>query len=313
MPSHRWKEHVGVLIGAGASDATAEGPPPFRVLECEPCGFRHAVPLPSIAQLVEVYRHDYYVTHKPTYLERSHADRAWWRRVHAERFDLFERELPNARRRVLDVGSGPGLFLALGAERGWSTLGIEPSHRAAAHARGLGLEVLEEFLTPELADRIGRRFDVVHLAEVLEHVPDPLEHLELCHSLLDPGGLLSVSVPNDFSPFQVALQRACAAPTWWVAPPHHLNYFDFDSLSGLFERAGFELVHRTTSFPIDLFLLMGEDYVGDDVLGRACHARRMRFEENLGRAGMEPLRRRLYESLAGLGLGRHVVLTGRRR
>ena len=88
--------------------------------------------------------------------------------------------------------------------------------------------------------------------------------------------------------------------------------FDIASLRRLLERCGFEVLHEEASFPIDLFLLMGDDYVGNDALGRACHGRRMAFERNLDRAGMGALKRELYRRLAGLGLGRTCVVTARR-
>ena len=284
----------------------------FELLECGPCGFKHVLPLPEPGELEAVYRHDYYLSTKPDYLERVAEDAAWWREVWDDRFTFFEACLPAERRRVLDVGSGPGSFLARGRERGWEALGIEPSARAAAHAREHGLSVVAGFLTSELARELPR-FDVVHMSEVLEHVPDPRAMLALAGELLVPGGLVCVSVPNDYNPLQRALREVRGFSPWWVAPPHHLNYFDFASLEGLLERAGFEVLQRTTSFPMELFLLMGEDYVGDARTGRACHAKRMAFEKTLHEANLTPLRRALYSKLAELGLGRLIVMTGRKR
>jgi predicted SAM-dependent methyltransferase len=39
-------------------------------------------------------------------------------------------------------------------------------------------------------------FDVVFLSHVLEHVPDPLGFLKSCHSLLKPGGVISIALPD---------------------------------------------------------------------------------------------------------------------
>ena len=67
-----------------------------------------------------------------------------------------------------------------------------------------------------------------------------------------------------------------------------------------------------TTFPIDLFLLMGDNYVGHDELGRACHAKRKMFEMNLARAGMTPFKQTLYKQLAALGVGRDVFVVARK-
>ena len=60
---------------------------------------------------------------------------------------------------------------------------------------------------------------------------------------------------------------------------------------------------------MELFLLMGDDYTaGDPTVGKACHARRKRFELALPPV----LRQALYEALAGVGIGRNCVLFARR-
>lgn len=297
----KWQGHEGSVF-----DSTKG----FDVVACEGCGFKHIIPIPSAAELASVYRHDYYTQEKPLYLERHQEDREWWDLVYRERYDTFELHLPSERRRILDVGSGPGFFLLHGQGRGWETLGVEPSAQAAAHSRGMGLRIVEDFLTENTARTLGS-FDVIHMSEVLEHIPDPTQMLGLAHGLLSPGGLLCVVVPNDYNPFQIALRQECGFPPWWVAPPHHINYFDFDSLERLFAQAGFEVVNRNVTFPIDLFLLMGTNYIGSDDVGRKCHKQRMTLEKNLQAAGLTELKNRWYQSMGALGIGREVILYGR--
>ena len=296
--SLRWREHRGAALD------TVKG---FTIVECETCGFRHIVPVPTEETLEKVYREEYYFSEKPLYLERHREDQEWWDLTYAERYDTFETHLPSDRRRILDVGSGPGFFLLHGKRRGWQTLGLEPSRQAAAHARGLGLEIIEEFLTHELSGRLGQ-FDVVHMSEVLEHIPDPKGFLMLARRLLGFGGMVCLVVPNDYSPVQHALRTACGHSPWWVAPPQHVNYFDFDSAARLLEACGFEVVLREATFPIDMFLLMGDNYVGNDVLGRQCHGKRMTLEKNLAKAGLTGIKRSMYQALAQKGIGREAML-----
>lgn len=283
----------------------------FEVIDCQPCGWRHVFPVPTAEALASLYRSHYYGVEKPLYLERYTEDQEWWDLTYNDRYDTFERILPAGRRRVLDVGSGPGFFLVSGRNRGWSTIGIEPAEQAARHSRGLGLDIIEEFLTPDVAAGLGT-FDVVHMSEVLEHIPDPAGFLGLASSLLNLGGLVCVVVPNDYNALQQVLRDMDGYQPWWVAPPHHLNYFTPSSLQRLFERMGFEVVHTEATFPIEFFLLFGDNYVGNDALGRQCHARRKRLETVMHRGGRTPLRRRLYESLAALELGREVMMVGRK-
>ncbi len=303
MKKKKWEDHEGVLC---------ESRDGFDVIDCESCRFRHIIPLPSKEELENVYRDEYYSAEKPLYIERYLEDLDWWNLTYSERYDIFEEILPPARRRILDVGSGPGYFLLHGKQRGWETLGIEPSSQAASHSSGLGLDIVEDFLSEGTASGLGR-FDVIHMSDVLEHVPDPAGLIRLSRSLLLPGGLFCVVVPNDFNPFQSALRDACGFDPWWVAPPHHINYFDHNSLKRLLVENGLEIVSLTSTFPIDMFLLMGQNYVGNDSLGRKCHQMRMSFEQNLEKAGMGELKIELYHALASLGLGREVFLIGRKK
>lgn len=283
----------------------------FDVIECETCAFKHIVPVPTPQELDEVYRQEYYSTEKPLYLERHREDAEWWDTFYADHYDRFEEALPPDRRRLLDIGSGPGFFLLHGKRRGWDVLGVDPSAQAVAHARGLGVQVAEGFLTDESAPRYGM-FDVIHMNEVLEHIPDPRAMVLLARAMLKAGGLLCVIVPNDYNPLQAILRDHQGYKPWWVAPPHHINYFDAGSLARLVESAGFEIEEISGTFPMELFLLMGDDYIGNDTVGRAMHGKRKRMELAIAEAGASALKREAYSSLARMGLGRETVIYARK-
>jgi len=262
--------------------------------------------------LESIYQHEYYTQEKPLYIDHHLEDKDWWDAVNAQRYETLEQYLGGRCGRLLDVGSGPGLFLAMGRARGWQVKGIEPSAQASAYSKEvLGLDVESTFLDHESAARLGQ-FDVVNLSEVLEHLPDPAEMLALTHKLLKPSGVISLVVPNDFNPLQMILRDRQGFSPWWVSPPHHLNYFSHPSLKALVERQGFELLHMESTFPIDLFLMMGKNYIGHEALGREVHALRKRLDIGLLEAGAGPLRRELYSALAQLGLGREIVLYARK-
>jgi len=296
--THHWQGHHGPLLDV------KDG---FDVIDCTTCGFIHVTPVLTEQALETIYQHEYYTEEKPLYIERFIEDLDWWNIAYGDRYDTFEAKLLSTSRRILDIGSGPGYFLKHGKDRGWDVVGIEPSRLAAAHARSLGLNIVEAFLNESIAPELGQ-FDVIHLSEVLEHIPDPAKLLRLAHSMLVPGGLLCVVVPNDYSPVQGALRVACNYQPWWVAAPHHLNYFNRSSLTELTKRSGFEVLHTESTFPIDLFLLMGDNYIGNDELGRSCHNRRMQLEKNLTLAGRNDLKRQLYRALSQIDIGREICL-----
>ena len=291
----------------------------YDIIDCFTCGFRHVLPLPDPASLEREYRENYYSEEKPSFIAHAGEDQDWFELAQNDRLAIFERLLPasassseaggqkNARRRLLDIGCGPGFFLKTAIARGWQGHGMEPSVQAAAHARSLGATVTEGFFNYESSLRLGR-YDVVNLTNVLEHVPDAAQTLSRAASLLEPGGVLCVGVPNDFSLFQIAARTVADTGDWWLAPPHHLNYFDFESLEGAIEKLDLKLVERTTSFPMEAFVMMGDNYVGDPSLGRACHNKRKNFDLAFEKAGLTATRRDFYRAMAKLGIGREAVV-----
>ena len=148
-------------------------------------------------------------------------------------------------------------------------------------------------------------YDAINLKNILEHVVNPRELLEICKSLLNQSyGIICVQVPNDFNPLQLQAEKILNKPRYWIAVPDHINYFNFESLKRLIESVGFKVVHRTTGFPMELFLLMGDDYIGDGNIGSKCHQKRMNFEMALP----DGLRRKIYQNLASLGIGRNYIV-----
>jgi len=293
-----WQEHKGVILD------NVNG---FDVIECQKCSFKHIIPIPTEEELKTIYRHIYYTEDKPLYLERIREDLEWWNTVYSELYESFEEFLPPDRRSILDVGSGPGFFLLHGKKRGWKTMGIELSARAVEHSRNLGLNILEDFFTEQTAKRLDH-VDVIHMSEVLEHIPNPRTLLAISRNLLNAGGLISIIVPNDYNPFQYVLRKSCGYKPWWVAPPHHINYFDFSSLSKLLSSLDFEILSQQATFPIDLFLLMGDNYVGNDDTVYQCHKKRMNFELNLYKANMSKVKKQFYKDLAKNGIGREIQI-----
>jgi len=294
----RWNGHEGELL------ASANG---HDIIACEACGFRHAVPLPDPSALIREYAENYYAEEKPTFLAHAGEDQAWAELAQIDRLEIMEKLLGPGRRRILDIGSGPGFFLQTAMKRGWDALGIEPSRQAAEHTRKLGAAVVEGFFSADSAPGLGQ-FDAVHLNNVLEHVPDPIDILNLAKQRLAKGGAICINIPNDFSPLQIAARATANTGGWWIAPPHHLNYFDFATLEALLVRLGFEVREKLASFPLEAFILMGDNYIGDPVLGRAMHSKRKSFDLSLEAAGLKEVRRNFYRALASAGIGREAII-----
>jgi 2-polyprenyl-3-methyl-5-hydroxy-6-metoxy-1,4-benzoquinol methylase len=192
------------------------------LLVCRECGTVQQPALPAGAELHDLYRD---MTDE-AYLGEEDGRRA----TSARLLDLIAPFVP--RGRLLDVGCGPGLLLDEARHRGYETLGLELSRASAEHARtALGLDV-RELALEDFADE-GDGFDVVVLADVIEHLDDPVDGIARCAALLKPGGVLCVVTPDPSS----ATARA-AGKRWWGYVPAHTCLLPRATLRELLAAAG---------------------------------------------------------------------------
>jgi SAM-dependent methyltransferase len=219
---------------------------PFDVCWCRHCRFAFASPRPTPEQLSAFYRSTYFnraSDQKVGYtdyrgLPEMNARRNW----HRFAGSLAARSA--ARRLILDVGCATGGFLSEARSSGWTGVGLELSAEATAVASSeFGLEVLHGDLRS--GDLDGRRFGVVTMWHVLEHVIDPLDDLKCAARLLDPGGILFIELPNWNS-----LGRVARGPAWSaLTPPEHINFFTPASLRKAAVASGFEVLACDTHYP----------------------------------------------------------------
>lgn len=276
-----------------------------------PLGFWTLADKPSAEELRDYYANKYYQQALGSYeLQYSDEEKAYFRAKLAQRQAVLERLAPSART-MLDVGCGEGFALAYFREQGWSVKGLDFS-AAGVEAQNPGcrdaLVVGDVFalLDTEIAE--GRHYDVVWLQNVLEHVLDPVALLASLHSLLSPGGVAVVTVPNDFSAVQQeALSQGLIDQAFWVALPDHLSYFDHVSLPAAAKGTGWECAELLGDFPIDWFLFHGgSNYVRDRSLGKAAHRARVQLENLIHRQSTDAVVA-FWAAAARLGIGRDIT------
>ncbi|MCX5749173.1 MAG: class I SAM-dependent methyltransferase [Candidatus Saganbacteria bacterium] len=209
---------------------------------------------------------------------------------------------------LFDIGFGYAQALLYFREKGMKVSGLEPSPEGVEYAKSQGLDVFQSGI--EDFSCVGsRRYDIVTLINVLEHLRDPADVLmNIKKQLLKPNGLLVLDVPNEFNDFQTAANEEYSLDEWWVCPPNHINYFSGNSLSKLLNDCGYEIKSKEASFPLEIFLLMGDIYVGNNELGGICHNKRVKFEYLMKKHGKGQKLTKFYQALADLDLGRQTVV-----
>jgi len=280
----------------------------FKIVDCSNCGFIHIFPFPTEKDLKQFYEQEFYQHERPNYFIETKEDLPWWMATYNNYYKLFEKYTNG--RRLLDIGSGPGHFLLCGKNRGWETVGIEPSAIAAQYSNNRKLKTINDFFDYDRAKKLGK-FDVVHAALVLEHIPNPIKFIIDMEKMLKKGGHLAIFCPNDYNPLQKILCKEKGFQPWWVVPKHHINYFTTKNMQKLLEKLGLKVEIALGTFPLEIFPLSGKNYVDNHLIGRACHKERKMFETLLYKKNPDILNN-LYQGLAEVNLGREFLIIAKK-
>ena len=288
----------------------------YRIINCLSCGYGHVYPIPTEEEMNEYYKKIYYenLGNNRSMTDKLNDPDGFYRIQYEDKLrrinKFLPKELPLG---VLDIGSGYGDFLRFMKSKGWETRGIEPLESAY----GISKEIDDNLgirCAPFL-DLLKMEFppsSVVTLNTVLEHLREQAEVLmQIRKHLLIPGGILNIHVPNDFSFLQQLLNNTVlkgnsTKQTYWLHPPEHLNYWTHQSLRNFLTKWGYKSLYMTSTFPLELYPLMGEDYISNPKIGREIHLKRVRFEKWLYETNNHDFKDALYEYFAQLGIGREI-------
>jgi SAM-dependent methyltransferase len=211
----------------------------FNHDQCDNCGFVCVNPYPPVDIIKLLYGGSYYSNFRE-YYEAQEAREGRQQTISAAPLELIEQIIARATagREAgdwLDVGGGLGTVAELVRRRcpDWRVALNEFNPRSVELAREIyGLDVLSSSAL-ELSES-NRRFDVISIIQVLEHITDPLSFLRSYADLLKPDGMMVAVLPQ-FTRLNAAVSKA-ASPT--VTPPFHVSLFRDENLRKIFNRVG---------------------------------------------------------------------------
>lgn len=155
-------------------------------------------------------------------------------------------------KRILDLGCGEGAISRALLGRGHRVVSLD------SHAPRTPLpHFIQADLTHELPLAPGERFDVVIVADVLEHLVNPIKLLVQSKRHLAPDGRLLVSVPNvvHWSMRALVLAGKFEYTNRGILDQSHVRFFTKRSAEQLFDEAGLRVVeHRATPVPWELVI-----------------------------------------------------------
>ena len=141
---------------------------------------------------------------------------------------------PDLGGRWLDVGFGNGLLMTTADEYGFDVTGID---LRASSVRAM-LEMGFQAACVDLSAFDAPPFDVISMADVLEHMPFPKVGLAAAHRLLADCGLLFLSMPNTDCFAWRSNDHDGTNPYW--AELEHFHNFGRKRLYALLDEHGFE-------------------------------------------------------------------------
>jgi 2-polyprenyl-3-methyl-5-hydroxy-6-metoxy-1,4-benzoquinol methylase len=230
---------------------------------CKDCGHIYANP-----QLSEQYleRHYRYSKSYKLWVEvlLSNKNRTYDAWKHNEALDLVESQGVEPGE-LLEIGSFVGSFLLLARERGWNTTGMEFNEEA----RKLSIEEHGLTVYPDRLEDIdfkGKKFDLIAMWAVIEHLPQPSSFINIVSKLLNSGGKLLLFNPNgDSLVFRVLREQSAT-----VDGVVHPSIFTNSSLSRVLSDNGLSIIKQKYYQPeiqtILNYLDLNDAYIkGDDM------------------------------------------------
>lgn len=158
---------------------------------------------------------------------------------------------------ILDVGCGTGDFLLNCKNNGWDVIGVEPNTKAKSLAENkLNIQTTSK-IYEDLSEIKTKKFDVITLWHVLEHVPNLDVYISNLKKILKQHGVLIIAVPN-YKSYDATYYKQ-----FWAAydVPRHLWHFSKKSIQLLFAKEKME-VHKILPMKFDSFYvsLLSEKY-----------------------------------------------------
>lgn len=212
----------------------------YAVVVCDTCDF-HFIP-PYYRKKIE------YSNYKNANVTEAIRNGNNWLKVqrHKLRFQFVSKFVKKGK--LFDLGAGWGHFMLAAKELGYDIYGVEISeepYKYCVNDLKLPVDHIDFFNLDE-----NKKFDVITMWDVLEHIDKADVFLQKCHKLTADGGYLILQVPQIDSYFSKKQKD-----NWNMMGLDHVNYFSLKTMKQILANNGYEMVAVKSSFEIKLFIM----------------------------------------------------------
>ena len=148
--------------------------------------------------------------------------------------------------KLLDIGCGTGTLISLFVKNNWKTLGIEPSKFSYLIAKSKNLNVTNIFFEEF---NCKKKYDVITLFGVLEHVTNPYEILSKATKYLKKGGIIVFEVPSADSLIMNYLKSGHKLNQIYrfIEAARHLTFFSENGVEIICKKLNLKIIFSETN------------------------------------------------------------------
>ena len=200
---------------------------------CRDCGLVFQNPIKEEKELKSVYQKgDYTKTHYENDFENVLNN---FVRIAEMQYNFIDKNYDiNKKGRLLDIGTGVGSVLSVFGKKGFEVEGVEPDPEAADFIK----KKLNCKVYNDMFDNIDfkRKYDLVMISHVLEHVVDPISFLEKVREIVNNNSIVFIEVPD--------VQKIYPHyPDWYEwFEEGHLYSFSLDTLNGILSKTNYDIL-----------------------------------------------------------------------
>ena len=233
----------------------------FSVHECVECHSIIIDPIPTEKEIIDLYPLSNYTFR----IDKSNNLKGLitmieWELFFKRRYLRDHRIISNVLRKeqfsILDIGCGPGMRIRLFKDLGCYVEGLDISSDDIDYLKSNNINAHKG--TVEDVGIVDRKYDIVSMFELIEHLPDPLKSILIIRDLLKDNALLVISVPIlDSFHYRFLREDYIAVKEM----PRHIFIPTMKGLHLMFKKAGFTLLsyscesilQNAASFALSLF------------------------------------------------------------
>ena len=248
-------------------------------------GFYKVDPVPNKIQLNKYYKEKYFKKSISYKYKMKIEEENYHKCISLAKIFMLTKKLKKIDKKVLlDIGAGQGTFLNKIKDYFKNCVGVDFSLNNLIKKNNSKIKFIS--MDPEdfLQKQDLKKFDVITLNNVLEHVTDPVKFIKILKKKIKKKSYLICTIPNDFSNLQKETNKRVHKKKYWISPPEHLSYFNRENFINFSSKMGFKTLDAISDFPIELFLLKKDfDYTKNPKLGKKIHLLRCEIMSYLGK------------------------------